>query len=81
MDLLSMLTTAQVRDLDGVIMGEVFGVHITGGKLYLTVDVEADYEDPEDDGDGEEIPKDDAGEVVSPGTALAPTDFLAVVGS
>ncbi len=59
MDLLSLLTTAQVRTLDGEIVGEVFGVHITGGKLYLTVDVDESYEDP-DDGAKDEIPDDDA---------------------
>ena len=60
MDLLSMLADAQVNDLNGLELGRVLVVHISSGKLSLTVDIEAfDIDDP-DDGVKDDIPEDDA---------------------
>ena len=60
MDLLSMLVNAKIRDLAGDEIGEVVGVHITGGKLLVTVDTDGEDEGDPDDGTKEDIPEDDA---------------------
>ena len=61
MDLLSMLMNARITDMDGDEIGEVFGVHIAMGKLYITVDMELDDEEEDpDDGAKDDIPEDDA---------------------
>jgi len=61
MDLLSMLMNAKIRDVDGYSVGEVIAVHITMGKLVLTIDIESDDEDEDPDGgEDEDIPEDDA---------------------
>jgi hypothetical protein len=72
MDLLSMLMNARIRDMDGDEIGEVLGVHIAMGKLYITVDMELDDgdEDP-DDGEKEDIPEDDASNIVEKIHAIA----------
>ena len=60
MDLLSMLMNAKIRDMDGDNLGDVIGVHIAGGKLWVSVDIEGiEVEDP-DDGEKDDIPEDDA---------------------
>lgn len=64
MDLLSMLMNARVQDLDGIEVSEVISVHLTGGKLYITIDVEGEHEDP-DDGAKDKIPEDDASNTVT----------------
>lgn len=61
MDLLSMLMNAKVKDVQGEDVGEVFGVHIAGGRLVVTVDVEVEYEEDPDGGEEEDIPEDDIG--------------------
>lgn len=67
MDLLSMLMNAKVRDMDGDEFGEVIGVHLAGGKLSITIDVELDEEDADpDDGAKDDIPEDDASKLEFP---------------
>lgn len=66
MDLLSMLMNAKVRDMDGDEIGDVIGVHIAGGKLSVTIDIEGiEVEDP-DDGAKDNIPEDDASKTEFP---------------
>lgn len=60
MDLLSMLMNATVKDVDGIEVGDVGGVHIVGGKLWITIDLELGDEGDPDDGTKEDIPEDDA---------------------
>ncbi len=55
MDMLSMLMNARIKDMDGDDIGEVFGVHIVGGKLYVTMDTGFENEEEEDPDGGEEI--------------------------
>ena len=61
MDILSMLTNAQVTDLNGLELGRILIVHISSGMLTLTMDIEAYEEDGgPDDGAKDDIPEDDA---------------------
>ncbi len=55
MDMLSMLMNARIKDMDGDDIGEVFGVHIVGGKLFVTMDSGLGYEEEGDPDGGEEI--------------------------
>jgi len=50
MDMLSMLMNAKIKDVDGNEVGDVFGVHITGGKMFVTVDIDTDDEEEDPDG-------------------------------
>ena len=63
MDMLSMLINARIMDVDGDEIGEVIGIHIAIGKLWIMVDIEGieveDGEDP-DGGEKEDIPEGDA---------------------
>lgn len=60
MDLLSMLMNAKIRNMDGDELGDVIGVHIAGGKMNITLDIDGvEDEDPED-GAKDDIPGDDA---------------------
>ena len=65
MDLLSMLADAQVNDLNGLELGRVLVVHISSGKLSLTVDIEAFDTDDPDDGAKDDIPENDASKTPS----------------
>ena len=59
MDMLSMLMNARIKDMDGDEIGEVLGVHIVMGKLYITVDMELDDGEEDDPDGGEEVDEDD----------------------
>lgn len=73
MDLLSMLMSARVCDVDGDVFGEVVNINISGGKLEIMIDVELDRdeEDDPDDGAKDDIPEDDASNVVQQLRAVA----------
>lgn len=62
MDLLSLLMSARVVDVDGDVFGEVVNINISGNKLEIMIDVELDddEEDDPDDGAKDDIPEDDA---------------------
>lgn len=68
MDMLSMLMNARIRDVDGDEIGEVIGIHIAMGKMFISVDMELDDEDGEDPDGGEEedIPEGDASKLEFP---------------
>lgn len=82
MDLLSMLMNARVTHMDGDEIGEVVGINIAMGKLYIMVDT--DPNDEEGDGDdpdgGEEIDEDDEHELDKTGEVPKPVPLRAVVG-
>lgn len=73
MDVLSMLMNARITDTDGAEIGEVIGVHIAMGKMWVSIDMELDEEDgdPDDDGEKEDIPEDDASKQKFPKLAAA----------
>lgn len=58
MDLLSMVLNARLLDMEGNEVGEVIGIHIAMGKLFLSVDLELADEDHGGGPDGgEEVPE------------------------
>ena len=80
MDLLSMLMSARVCDVDGDVFGEVVNINISGGKLEIMVDVELDdgeYEEDDPDG-GEEV--DDEHELDKTEEVPKPVPLRAVAG-
>ena len=80
MDLLSMLMNAKIRNMDGDEIGDVIGIHIGGGKLIVTVDMElgdGEYEEDDPDG-GEEV--DDEHELDKTEEVPKPVPLRAVAG-
>lgn len=80
MDLLSMLMNAKIRDMDGDELGDVMGVHIAGGKLYVTVDTDFGDEYEEDPDGGEELDEEDEEELDNAEEIPKPIPFRAVAG-
>ena len=75
MDVLALLSHATVKDDDGVELGTVNGIHFVEGKMMLSIDMtlfdnEEDDDDP-DDGEKEDIPEEDASNVVQKIHAIA----------
>ena len=73
MELLSMLMSARVCDVDGDVFGEVVNINISGGRLEIMIDVELDDDEDEDPDDGakDDIPEDDASNTVQRLRAVA----------
>ena len=74
MDVLALLSHAIVKDDNGVELGTVKGIHFVEGKMLLSIDMtlfdEEDDDDP-DDGEKEDIPEEDASNVVQDIRAIA----------
>ena len=58
MDLMSMIANAKITDCDGNEIGTVFGIHIIGGKMTISIDEEDVLIVEEDPDGGEKIPVD-----------------------
>ncbi len=82
MDLLTMLMNARIKDMDGDEIAEVIGIRIAMGKLYITVDMELDdgeYEEDDPNG-GEEIDGDGEKKPDETEETPQPVQLRAVVG-
>ena len=68
MDVLTLLSQAQVNDMEGVELGDVMGIHFVAGRMVLSVNMTIfdDEEDDPDDGEKEDIPEDDASKIQFP---------------
>ena len=74
MDIMALLSQAKVNDMDGVELGDVMGIHIVAGKMVVSINMtilDDDDDDDPDDGEKEDIPEDDAGNVVQNIRAIA----------
>ena len=69
MDIMALLSQAQVNDMDGMELGDVLGIHIVAGRMVLSINMtifdDEDEDDP-DDGEKEDIPEDDASKIQFP---------------
>ena len=59
MDIMSMLASAQVTDMDGNELGDVVAIHIVGGKLLLTIDFDIEDFEVDDPDGGQEVDDDE----------------------
>ena len=68
MDVLSLLSQAVVKDMDGVELGRVIGVHFVAGKMMVTINMTVFEEESDgpDDGEKEDIPEEDASKMEFP---------------
>ncbi len=82
MDIMSMLQNAKVRDMEGLELGEVFGVSIVGGKMMITIDIEitSGFEDDPDGGEEVDVDRDDDKELDNTEEIPKPTPLRAVAG-
>ena len=78
MDSLSLLMNARIRDINDDEIGEVIGLHLVMGKLYIVVDMGQADEGEDDPDGGEEI--DDEHELDNTEEVPKPTPLRAVTG-